>query len=369
MITKLLFIFCCCTGLSVTPATAQEYLLTGKILNARLEPLAFATVSIKELKSSVTADQSGNFKFQIEAGKYDLIVTMMGYKSQVLTITLTNDYPLNIIMEEDKTKLLGEVQVVGSKKDRAEEIVKNVIRNKERLLENANTYSCNIYIRATDENNFIAKPKKGITDSALQQKALAAMNMAEVYLTTDYAYPGKIKEERTAVKIRGNSESLFYLTTTDGDFNFYKNLVQLPALSTMPMLSPISNSGLFAYKYKTLRIRKEKNRTIYTIRVTPVKLGNALVTGEMEIMDSAWVLLSTHFELPKFHLTEYDYFSVTQQYEWVNEKAWMPSRQEFAYFTKAGKNSLSGRTVAVFSDYKIDTSFAKKHFTTEISST
>ncbi|MBC7890031.1 MAG: carboxypeptidase-like regulatory domain-containing protein [Ferruginibacter sp.] len=335
-----------------------------------MEALAYTSVYIKELKNGTATDSKGNFKIQLEAGKYDVVITMLGFKTQVLTLTITKDYTLNVILEEEKTTLLGEVQVIGTRKDHAEEIVRNVIRNKETNLQNAGTYSCNIYIRATDQNSRPPKLKKKAADTTTKlQKEMDAMNMAEVYLKVDHDFPNKIKEERTAVKIRGNSESLFYLTTTDGDFNFYKNLVQLPALSAMPMLSPISTSGLVAYKYKTLRIRKEKSRTIYTIKVTPTKLGNALVTGEMEIIDSAWVLLSTHFELPKFHLTEYDYFSVDQQYEWVNNKAWMPLRQDFTYLTKAGKKSLSGRTIAVFSDYNIDTSFSKRHFTAEISST
>ena len=352
------------------PIHAQEYILSGKITNARLEPISFASINIKETQTGTTSDNNGHFEIQLEAGKYDVVVSMMGYKPQVLTVILTNNYTLNTILQEEQTKLLGEVQVVGTKKDHAEEIVANVIRNKEAILQNAGTYSCNIYIRATDESSFPVKQKKKARDTTSKQnKELEAMNMAEVYLKADHDFPNKIKEERTAVKIRGRSESLFYLTTTDGDFNFYKNLVQLPSLSAMPMLSPISNSGLIAYKYKTLRIRKEKGRTIYTIKVTPGKLGNALVTGEMEIMDSAWVLLSTHFELPKFHLIEYDHFSVDQQYAWVNNKAWMPVRLDFMYVTKAGKKFFSGRTVALFSDYSIDTSFSRKHFNTEVSST
>ena len=345
-------------------------MLAGKIMNAALEPMAYTSISIKELQNGTTTDTKGNFNFQLEAGKYDLVVSMIGYKTQVITLTITKDYTLNIILQADNSQLLGDVQVIGNRKDRSEEIVRNVIRNKETHLNNAKTYSCNVYIKASDQTSFKVKPKKNIADTInAEQKTLAAMNMAEVYLKADHSFPDKIKEERTAVKIRGNSESLFYLTTTDGDFNFYKNLVQVPALSAMPILSPISNSGLVAYKYKTLRIRKENNRTIYTIRVTPTKLGNALVSGEMEIMDSAWVLLSSHFELPKFHLTEYDFFAVDQQYEWVNNKAWMPVRQDFTYLTKAGKGSLSGQTMAIFSDYHIDTTFTKKHFTTEVSST
>jgi Family of unknown function (DUF5686)/CarboxypepD_reg-like domain len=349
-------------------ACAQEYLLTGKITNTKLEPLPFASVRVKELQTGTLSDKEGNFKLQLQPGKYDLVVSMLGFKTQVLTVVITKNYQQQILMEEEDGKLLGVVEVVGIKKDKAEEYIRNVIRNKDKILQNTRTYSCNVYIKATDENNF-SKKKKSKDTAVIQKSPVAAMNLTEVYLKLDYAYPGKIKEERTGVKVRGNRDGLFYLTTTDGDFNFYNNLVQLPALAKIPMLSPVSYSGLVAYKYKTIKVRKQYGRTIYTIKITPAKLGNALVSGELDIMDSAWVILRTHFEMPKFHLVEYDFFSVDQQYEQVNNAAWMPVRQEFNYLTKTGKAKQSGRTVAVFSDYNVDTSFAKKHFGTEISST
>ena len=43
----------------------------------------------------------------------------------------------------------------------------------------------------------------------------------------------------------------------------------------------------------------------------------------------------------------------------VNNKAWMPVRLDFTYLTKAGKGTQSGRTIAVYSDYNIDTTFSK----------
>lgn len=365
---KLLSLILLFSTFIVARSSAQEYLLTGKITNTKLEPLPYASIRVKELQTGTTADKDGNYKLQLEPGKYDLVITMMGYKTQVITVAITKAYQQNIILEQEDGKMLGAVQVTGVKKDKAEEYVRNVIRNKEKIMEAAQNYSCVVYIKATDENDFTKKKKTKDTATKVNN-ALAGMNMAEIYLKADYAYPDKIKEERTGIKIRGNRDGLFYLTTTDGDFNFYKNLVELSALAKIPMLSPISYSGLVAYKYKTVNTRKQNGRTIYTIKVMPTKLGNALVTGEVEIIDSAWVLLSTHFEMPKFHLVEYDYFSVDQQYQWVNNRAWMPVRQEFTYLTKAGKSKQSGRTIALYSDYSIDTSFAKKHFTTELSST
>jgi hypothetical protein len=365
---KLISYFSLFAVLSAEYTEAQEYLVTGKITNTKLEPLSYVSLRIKELQSGTTSDAAGNFKLQVEAGKYDIIITLLGFKTQVITLAIAKDYQFNVILQEEDAKMMGEVLVTGVKKDKAEEYVRNVLRHKDDIVGAAQNYSCNIYIKATDENDFIKKKK--VKDTAIKiNNPMAAMNMAEVYLKADYAYPNKIKEERTGLKVRGNRDGLFYLTTTDGDFNFYKNLVQLPALTTIPMLSPISYSGLVAYKYKTVNTRKENSRTIYTIRVTPTKLGNALVTGEMEIMDSAWVLLRTHFEMPKFHLVEYDYFLVDQKYQWVNNKAWMPVRQEFTYLTKAAKSKQSGKTIALYSDYNIDTTFAKKHFNTELSTT
>ncbi|MES2891844.1 MAG: DUF5686 and carboxypeptidase regulatory-like domain-containing protein [Bacteroidota bacterium] len=368
MIKKLPLFCCFCTVIFIVPAMAQEFNFSGKITNSRLEPLAYATINLKETQTGTVTDNNGNFKLQVEAGKYDVVVGMVGYKSQLLTIVVTKAYNLNLILEEEKVRMLGEVQVVGKRKDNAEEIVKNVIRNKEKVLATGGTYSCNIYIKASDANSFAAKPKKNDTSSTYLRQ-MNGMNMAEVYLKVDRAVPNKIKEERTAVKISGKADGLAFLSTTEAEFNFYNNLLQLPGLSLMPMLSPLSSSGLVAYRYKTLRIRKENNRNIYTIRVTPGKLGNALVSGEMEILDSSWVMLSSHFELPKFHLIEYDYFSVDQQYEFVNNKAWMPVRQDLTYITKAGKKSTSGKTIAVYTDYNIDTSFSSRHFGTEVSST
>ena len=330
-----------------------------------MEPLPYVSVRVKELQTGTTSDKDGHYKLQLEPGKYDLVFSIIGYKTQVITLAITKNYEQQIIMQLDEESMMGTVQVTGIKKDHAEEYVRNVIRNKDAILGAAQNYSCQVYIKASDENDFTKKKKA--RDTAKNINPAARMNMAEIFLTMDVAYPGKLKEERSGVKVRGSRDGLFFLTTTDGDFNFYKNLVQLPALAKIPMLSPVSYSGLLAYKYKTINTRKEQGRNIYTIRITPTKLGNALVSGEMDIMDSAWVILRTHFEMPKFHLVEYDYFSVDQKYEWVNSRAWMPVRQEFTYLTKAGKSKQSGSTIAVYSHYVVDTSFSKKHFGDEVS--
>lgn len=347
---------------------SAQYRVSGKVTDSLLQPLSYVSVDISGSSRGTTTNQDGNYSIELTKGDHLLMFTMIGYKTKNLAVTLGADRTENIMLEEDN-KGLSEVQITVTRKDRAEEIIENVIRQKDNISKQVQNASYKVYIKATEENDRIGKSIKVLSRPMKKNSDLDKMNMAEVLLTVDYSYPNKIKEERTAVKLRGNTTNLFFLTTAQADFNFYKNLVNIPQLTKIPMLSPISYSGLVAYKFKTLNIRQEDGRRIYTIKVIPSQLGNALVQGEVEVMDSAWVLLSTHFEFPRHHLLDYDNFSLDQQYKLIEEKAWLPVRQEFNYTTKIKKFKTVGRTVAVYQDYNIDTSFNKNYFSAELSST
>lgn len=369
IIYSICFVFFCNTS----SLYAQQYLLSGKVTDAQLEPLSYVTVQIREQQIGTRTDEKGNYEFKLEEGEYELVFSMIGYKKQAIKfVHKKNGQPQNVILQSDASTL-NEVKISTFRKDRAEELIKNVIRKKESIQDAGRNYTTNVYIRATEENEFtLSKKKKAkLSDSALAvlEKKLPEMSMTEITLQLDHAWPNKIKEKRTGVKNRGNTENLFYLSTTNGDFSLYNNLIKIPALSETPMLSPVSYSGLSAYKYRTISVIKKNNYTLYNISFTPVKLGNALVEGELQIVDSSWTITQARFSFPKYHTPEYDMFEVVQQNSFVDEKAWLPVRQEFTYLTKNGRNRASGRTVAIYDDYKVDTTFSKKYFSNELSST
>ena len=355
-------------------AGAQLYRLQGKVFNARMEPLSYATVQIKGQQIGTRTDANGQFKFDLSEGDYELVISLIGYETRVVQCLLEKNTPLQQIILSEGKRDLNEIKIVSFKKDRAEEIVRQVIDLKERERLNPNNWSAKVYIKATQTLD--AKPlpddKKPTTDSAKQALALKAfneMNMAEVVLRVDKSFPNKIKEIREGVSKRGNSDELFYLSTTDGDFSLYNNLVKVPALTQVPMLSPLSYSGLLAYKYKTIRIDKKPNATLYTIQFSPSRLGNALLDGEMTIVDTSWTIVSARFRFPKFHLTEYTVFEVNQHFDWTNQQAWMPDRLELNYQSKYTTGTRKGTTIAVYSDYVLDTTFSKRHFNNELSTT
>jgi len=356
--------------LATSGVTAQSHKVYGKITNTKLEPLAFATIEVKEFKSGTVTKEDGSYELLLDEGKYDLVATMIGYKPLLITVIVgKTDVRKNIILEEEDSKGLAEVVVKG--KDHAEEIIRNVIRNKEKTMEASGAYSCRIYIKALQEDSLLKQRKKtDKSDTTIDaNEDLKRMAMSEVALNYDYESPQRTKEERTGVTKVKKGVGLFYLTTTDGDFNFYNNLVKVPAVSEVPILSPVSYSGLLAYKFKTIEIKNEGGHKIFVISVKPRQLSNATVMGEISIADSSWVILHTKFSFPKYHLPEYDFFQVEQEYSLVNKKAWMITRQQFIYFSKSGKQKLSGKTTVDYKDFQLNKTFPPKYFGVEVSAT
>ena len=351
----------------------QSHLLHGKIINSKQEPLAFATVQVKEIKLGTVTKEDGTYSLDIDEGKYDLIITLIGYKPQVITVVVRKTgTEQNIIMELAETSSLAEVVIKG--KDGAEDYIRNVIRHKDEIEKAAGAYSCKVYIKAFQQDSLEHKKNKKDKDSdslAQVKKLKAAMNqtaMAEIVLQLDHSNGKNIKEERTGITKRGNADNLFFLSTTAGDFSFYNNLVNIPSISQTPFLSPLSYSGLIAYRFKTLKTEIVNGHKQYTISVKPRQLSNTTVEGEITILDSSWVVTHTKLSLPKYHLAEYDFFEVEQHYNLINDTAWMITRQQFTYKAASGKRSSSGHTVVTYKDFEINKQFDKKYFGVELSS-
>ena len=354
---------------------SQPYLVQGKITNGKMEPLAYVTIQVLEMKTGAVSKIDGSYDLLLGAGKYEVLFSMVGYKPQVVTIIIRNENNvLDITMEDDNSQNLSEVVIRSKFTDRSEEIIRNVIRNKEAILAASGQYSCEIYIKALQEDSFSVTKKSLFSKKqrVVQEdpnNELSRMTMAEIVLKYDQASDQRIKEEKLAVTKRGNSDGLFFLSTTDANMNIYNNLMKAPSISQIPFLSPISYSGMVAYKFKTLKIDFRGGRKVYTISVKPRQLSNTTVEGEIQIMDSSWVVLHASFSLPKYHLPEYDYFLVEQDYDYIDNTAWMLSRQKFTYYTKNSKLKKSGQTVAVYNNYELNRQFDNKYFGKEVSIT
>lgn len=346
-----------------------QYRLEGTITNKRMEPLAFASLQLKGHPTGILSKEDGSYSVELNSGIYELVISMIGHTTKTVKVVINKQSVVYPIILEENENSLSAITIRAKAKDHAEEYIRQVIKHKDALQAASGAYSCNIYIKAVQEDSTTPKPrkKKPAKDTLNKKNPPPPLSMSEIYLRLDYESASRYKEERTGVTRRGNTTNLFYLSITQGRFNFYDNLVKIPALSVTPFLSPISYSGLLTYRFKTLKTEKRGNFNIYTISVKPGSLSNATVSGEIVIHDSAWSIVSTRLSFPSYHLPEYDFFEVAQQYEPVNKQAWMLSTQVFTYYSNSKRRKASGTTTVSYRDYELQKSFDKRYFGPELS--
>ncbi|MBA2745958.1 MAG: carboxypeptidase-like regulatory domain-containing protein, partial [Flavisolibacter sp.] len=109
---------------------AQSFVVSGKITNNRLEPLAFVSIQLKQSQVGTITKEDGSYTLKLDRGTYDLMISMVGYKDRVLKLTVTSNYVQNIILDENEDSNLEDIVIRVKIKDRSEEIIRNVIRNK-----------------------------------------------------------------------------------------------------------------------------------------------------------------------------------------------------------------------------------------------
>jgi len=368
MIVGILF-FC-----KIETLHAQSYALKGVVVNEKLEPLPFINVRVKELQRGARTNSSGEFAIMLPPGRYEIVISGVGQKTlNSIILIRETEVKKRFILEQSK-KEIKRVVISTKRKDRSREIIRKLIANKEKLQKGTSSYSYEAYIKSTAEEQKkkrqrAKKVKKIKTDSTSKDSAKVkppTKQFAEVYLEVSRSYPNKIKETRTGVNIKGNKNNFFYLSFTEGDFNFYHNVIRNRALGKASFLSPFSKSGLLVYRYKYKEQLYQDGAMYHRIQFRPSRTSNSLLRGEVLIQDKTWAIKSIEASFPNHLTPEYKKFTIKATYELIKKTAWLPTSYTFTYLTSAKKN---GETNVRFSNYKIDTVFKKKHFSTELSST
>ncbi|CAM1334099.1 TonB-dependent receptor [Tenacibaculum aestuariivivum] len=91
-------------------ANAQNFILSGNVVNNNQEPLVGATITIKQLKKGAASDFEGNFKLQLAKGTYTVSVSYVGLNSVVQNIEISENKTITFQLSGDKN-VLDEVLV------------------------------------------------------------------------------------------------------------------------------------------------------------------------------------------------------------------------------------------------------------------
>jgi len=375
-----------CLLLGTIHANAQA--IEGRVVDEKGAPIPFANIFIDdEFKTGTSTDDVGRYYMKLRTrGDYRIVVSAIGYTSLIDTLIVEEDVLLKNFTLNTSESDLEAIIVKANKRDPAYAIMRKVVDGKKQYLKSISSYRAKVYLKATEEIENLqtekAKKKKEIItlDGAPldpfeeqkkeQQEFLAGLNMIELEMMLNYKYPRKYKEERTAYKLYGSKDGLFIPIFGDADFNFYKNQVDFGGITETKIISPFSNTAVLSYKFKLEETLIEEDQTVYRIRVTPRKIGNATCAGEVFVNGDLWNINRLVLKLNKGGLKIFDQLEIEQNYEQVSDTTWLPTRQVFNYKTKVGKKKkFEGSTSIKFSDIEVNYSFSEKFFGNELAIT
>lgn len=160
-----------------------------------------------------------------------------------------------------------------------------------------------------------------------------------------------------------------YLLMSDAsrmDFNFYKNYIDCPALTSRPLLSPAAATAMLNYRFEYMNSFEENGKTYHKITVIPLFKEDALFSGFLFIEDSTWAIKSVNLAINPGVLLYCKEFYVIEDYSEVKPDIWLPVRREFFYTIKDGKYNFIGNTRVDHSNYEVNITFPKKLFNDEI---
>ena len=363
--------------LSSIPGLAQDYFeVRGYVTNPSNEPLIGVYVRAVNLGIGTVTNEEGQYELRLIEGLHRLSFTHIGYESKQINIPTQKNQVLNVVLKPTENEL-GAVEVSNKRKDLSYAIIKKVIQNKEKYTNQFTTQKRNIYVKSVEKNinkfqiKYDDQPDvKKLDESPIeyQNDSIPSLNLFEANFVEHIKLPKGFKEEKNAAKKLGYQQSLLYVSTTDANFDFNKNLIKVKKLGDNAYVSPISNNAFLSYRYKLLGSRFEGKNKVYTIQVIPRKLGNALFKGKIEIWDSLFTIKSVDLSVPKRSLIEYDQFSIKQHYSFQDSIKILTS-ENFKWKIKDKINIVQGECIAKYSNYTFDSIYSKRFFNAELAKT
>jgi len=242
---------------------AQTFKIKGKVVDTKSKPLSFANIRIKNTFRGTSANINGNFILHLKKGKYYLITSYIGFKTDTTNIIVNQNCNLKIVLKPTTIKLPTITVKPGI--NPAISIIKKAIAYKKNRFLKLKTYIYDAYTKIIVKTppQKANKNKSNYSTNAKNLKLqIAAIieNLSRGYFKS----PDLLKEKIIARKQTATIPPTLNIITGSRIFqNFYNNEV---AFFGNNILSPIGNGALNYYYYyikDTLNIDKNKVYKIY----------------------------------------------------------------------------------------------------------
>lgn len=339
----------------------------GLITDSEGKPVPFASVFIKGTSRGTNANSEGKYFFELEPGQYTLVCQHVNFKKEEKVIVCgKDDIELNFKLSQLEVTL-GEV-IIKSGEDPAYEIIRNTIKKRTFYQDQLNAFQCQVYtkgqmrIRNYPKKFFGRKVDFEDGDTSKQKM----LYLSETISKYSVSKPAKEKVEVISSKVSGQSDG--YGLSAPQFLSFYNNNIFIGNnLNPRGFISPIADNALNFYRYKFEGTFYEDGREVSRIRVTPRRKFEPLFSGIINIVEDEWRIHSVQLLLTKESQMELiDSLQVEQLYRPVSKEVWAIGSQVIYPSAKILGFDVYGSFVNIYSEFIVDPSFEKKHFTSTV---
>ena len=312
--------------------------IRGTIKGDDVGPLAFASIFVKQTGTGSATDMEGRYEVQLKPGKYDVVFQYLGYESVTRVVEVGDEFVEINLTLKTQVVVLQQVIVKAGKEDPAYTIMRKAIAKAKFHTQQIDAYTATVYIKGKGQLTdypWLAKKaleKEGIT----KDRVFISESVSEI----KYTRPNKFEEKVIAVYTNGDNKN------TSPNSYIFGSFYQPEIAETV---SPLSPKAFSYYRFEYLGSFKDQNYEVSKIKVTPRSRGDNVFEGWIYIVEDWWSIHSLELEAIKLGIT----FHITQVYNPIEDKAWLPVSQQFKVNGKVFGFEFEGQYLATMKDYKV----------------
>ena len=249
-------------------------ILTGVIYDNNNIPLAGTNIIVDGTNLGTASNDNGEYLLKLKAGRYRIIYSYIGYTPDTIEVSINENEMVkkNIILHESGI-LQKSIVITGKKINTAEQIILNVIENKNDYLHQLKNYTYTAYTKTIlelDRNN------KTITGGVLQA-------LSNAY----YEYPDEFQECIIAKKQTKNFTEATNIITLGKIPNVLNEDIQIDEIS---VISPLNKNATDYYYYEMADTLVWNGQNLFVINFKPKKGNIPLFSGTLKIVDNAFTV-------------------------------------------------------------------------------
>jgi hypothetical protein len=309
--------------------------------------------------------------FKLTPGVYNIVYRLVGYREKMIPVTITDRNDTLDVQLDNEIFELTDTAKYNSKTDSGMAIMRKVIANRQKHMNEYKTFSCAVYIKGVQK---LTKAPKSLMGSAvirqldLDSNGRGILYQSESLSQFNVQTPNKFKEVTIASKTAGQNPAFGYTKASDLELNLYDNVININGLSSHGFVSPVASNALSYYHYKYMGSTISNGRTISKIQLLPKHTYDPVFKGNIYIVQSDSRLYSADLMLTNYNdnLNLIDTIQISQQYIPLRDSIWLPASVQYSFTGGVFGFKFSGYYISIYNNYKINQNFPEGYFNGEV---